>query len=142
MGLAHVVPQLLQRIHDSAPGDELVVYSMDHRRTFCFIDDAVEYIVRLTTSAAGADGTFNIGVQGPEVTIGELAALLCDVVDRDLRIVAGETTPGSPHRRCPDMTRTIAATGHEPAVSLEEGVTRTYRWYRDEVFEGTRQSAR
>ena len=43
MGLSHVVPQLLQRIHEAADGDELVVYSIDHQRTFCFIDDAVEY---------------------------------------------------------------------------------------------------
>lgn len=142
MGLAHVVPQLLQRIHDSADGDELVVYSVEHRRTFCFIDDAIEYLVRLTASPDAAGGTFNIGVQSPEVTIGELAELLCGVVGRDLRAVPGETTPGSPPRRCPDMTTTIGVTGHQPAVSLEEGVARTYRWYRDEVFEGGRTSAR
>jgi len=142
MGLAHVVPQLLQRIHDSADGDELVVYSVEHRRTFCFIDDAIEYLVRLTASPDAAGGTFNIGVQSPEVTIGELAELLCGVVGRDLLAVPGETTPGSPPRRCPDMATTIGVTGHQPAVSLEEGVARTYRWYRDEVFEGGRTSAR
>jgi nucleoside-diphosphate-sugar epimerase len=136
MGLAHVVPQLLQRIHDAADGDELVVYSMDHRRTFCFIDDAVCYLSRLLEVPEAEGGTYNIGVQTPEVTIGELAELLIEVVGRDLQIVPGETTPGSPHRRCPDMTRTIGVTGHEPAVSLEDGVRRTYEWYRDRVFEG------
>lgn len=141
MGLSHVVPQLLDRIHRAADGDELVVYSIDHRRTFCFIDDAIEYLVRLM-AAPGLDGTFNIGVQDPEVTIGELAELLCDVVGRDLRIVAGETTAGSPPRRCPDMSRTITATGHDPAVSLTEGVERTYEWYRDTVFDGEGVSAR
>jgi len=133
MGLAHVVPQLLQRIHAAHDGDELVVYSMDHRRTFCFIDDAIEYLVRLL-GPHGEHGTFNVGVQSPEVTIGELAELLMGVVGRDLQIVPGETTPGSPPRRCPDMSRTIGATGHEPAVSLEAGVRRTYKWYRDHVF--------
>ncbi|MCC6226616.1 MAG: NAD-dependent epimerase/dehydratase family protein [Microthrixaceae bacterium] len=141
MGLAHVVPQLLQRIHDAADGDELVVYSMDHRRTFCFIDDAVEYLVRLL-GPGGAGGTFNIGVQTPEVTIGELAELLIAIVGRELKIVPGETTPGSPPRRCPDMTRTIGATGHAPAVSLEQGARRTYDWYRDRVFAGGGLSAR
>jgi nucleoside-diphosphate-sugar epimerase len=136
MGLAHVVPQLLQRIHDATDGDELVVYSMDHRRTFCFIDDAVCYLARLLEVPEAEGGTYNVGVQSPEVTIGELAELLVEVVGRDLQIVPGETTPGSPHRRCPDMTRTIGVTGHEPAVSLEEGVRRTYEWYRDRVFEG------
>lgn len=142
MGLSHVIPQLLERIHGSSDGDELTVYSMDHRRTFCFIDDAVEYLVRLIDAPDGVDGTFNIGVQVPEVTIGELAQLLCDVVGRDLRIVAGDTTPGSPPRRCPDMTHTIGVTGHEPAVSLREGVERTYAWYRERVFDGTGMSAR
>jgi nucleoside-diphosphate-sugar epimerase len=136
MGLAHVVPQLLQRIHDATDGDELVVYSMDHRRTFCFIDDAVCYLARLLEVPEAEGGTYNVGVQSPEVTIGELAELLVEVVGRDLQIVPGETTPGSPHRRCPDMTRTIGVTGHEPAVSLPDGVRRTYEWYRDQVFEG------
>ena len=142
MGLAHVVPQLLQRIHDSADGDELVVYSMDHQRTFCFISDAVEYIARLTSEPAAVDGTFNVGVQSPEVTMGELAQLLTTVVGRDLRIVPGETTAGSPHRRCPDMTHTLATTGYSPQVSLTDGVTRTYEWYRTRVFEGDDVSAR
>ena len=142
MGLAHVVPQLLQRIHDSADGDELVVYSMDHQRTFCFISDAVEYIARLTSEPAAVDGTFNVGVQSPEVTMGELAQLLTTVVGRDLRIVPGETTAGSPHRRCPDMTHTLATTGYSPQVSLTDGVTRTYEWYRTRVFEGDDISAR
>jgi UDP-glucose 4-epimerase len=142
MGLSHVVPQLLQRIHDAADGDDLTVYSIDHMRTFCFIEDAVEYVVRLIDSDDAIDGTYNVGVQTPEVTIGELAELLCTVVGRDLQIVAGETTPGSPYRRCPDMTRTIATTGYHPQVSLLDGVTRVYEWYRAQVFEGGGLSAR
>jgi nucleoside-diphosphate-sugar epimerase len=141
MGLSHVIPQLLQRIHGSADGDELEVFSIDHQRTFCFIDDAVEYIVRLLGADAAVGGTFNIGVQSPEMTIGGLAELLCGVVGRDLTIVAGETTPGSPPRRCPDMSHTIEVTGHEPAVSLTDGVTWTYDWYRERVFEGGQVSA-
>ena len=142
MGLAHVVPQLLQRIHDASDGDELLVYSVDHQRTFCFIDDAVEYVVRLLGTDTAVDGTFNIGVQVPEMTIAGLAQLLMKVVGRDLAIVEGETTPGSPPRRCPDMTHTISVTGFEPAVSLADGVTRTYDWYRERIFEGGGVSAR
>jgi UDP-glucose 4-epimerase len=142
MGLSHVVPQLLQRIDEAKDGDELVVYSPEHRRTFCFIDDAVEYLVRLMDSPAGLNGTFNIGVESPEVTIRELAGKLCEIVGRDLVLVDGETHPGSPHRRCPDMTHTIAATGHEPKVDLIDGVTRTYQWYDSNVFRGGGVSAR
>ena len=142
MGLSHVIPQLLQRIHDSKDGDELVVYSMDHRRTFCFIDDAVEYIVRLLDAPAAENGTFNLGVQDPEVTIGELAEILAGIVGRDVVLVPGEPTPGSPHRRCPDMTHTIGVTGHDRTVSLEDGARRTYDWYRERIFEGDEVSAK
>jgi nucleoside-diphosphate-sugar epimerase len=141
MGLAHVIPQVLQRIHDAADGTELVVYSIDHQRTFCFIDDAVEYVARLALDPGAVGGTFNVGVQAPEMTMGGLAELLMATVGRDLRIVPGETAPGSPPRRCPDMTRTIALTGHEPSVSLEDGVRRTYDWYRTNVFGSGRPSA-
>jgi len=142
MGLAHVIPQVLQRIHQASDGDELTVYSVDHRRTFCFIDDAVEFLARLLDTDDAIGGTFNLGVQSPEVTMGELGALLCRVVGRDLTIVAGDTAPGSPFRRCPDMSHTIATTGHEPAVDLESGARRTYDWYRTNVFEGGGVSAR
>ena len=142
MGLAHVIPQLLQRIHQADDGDELVVYSVEHRRTFCFIDDAVEYVLRLVHSPDAASGTFNVGVQSPEMTMGDLARMLMSVVGREVTVVPGETTPGSPPRRCPDMTRTISATEYTPVVSHEDGVRRTYEWYRDRVFEGAGISAR
>lgn len=142
MGLSHVIPQVLQRIHNSSDGDELVVYSIDHMRTFCFIDDAIEYVFRLVESPDAVGGTFNIGVQSPEVTMGELGALLCGVVGRELTIVPGETAPGSPFRRCPDMTRTIGVTGHQPAVPLEDGARLTYEWYRTRVFDSGGPSAR
>ncbi len=136
MGLSHVVPQLLQRIFNSADGDELVVYSMEHQRTFCYIDDAIGYLTALASHEAATGGTFNIGVQAPEVRIGELAEVLCEVVGRDLHVVPGETTAGSPFRRCPDMAHTIGVTGMNPTVTLVEGVRRTFDWYRTNVFEG------
>jgi UDP-glucose 4-epimerase len=135
MGRAHVIPQLLQRIHDADPGDDLVVYSMDHRRTFCYIDDAIEYLARLAVAPAAEGETFNVGCQGPEVRIGDLAVLLAEVVGRPVTPVRGEDTPGSPPRRCPDMAVTAAVAGYLPSVSLTEGVSRTYAWYRDEVFD-------
>jgi len=142
MGLSHVVPELLSKIHALPDGAELVVASIDHSRTLCYIDDAVEYIVRLMELPEAVGGTFNLGVQEPEVTIGELAQILIDAVGRDVTIGPGETTQGSPSRRAPHMGHTISVTGHEPAVSLEEGVARTYEWYRERVFDGGGVSAK
>jgi nucleoside-diphosphate-sugar epimerase len=135
MGQSHVIPELLGKIHRLNDGDDLVIASMDHSRTFCFIDDAVEYIVRMLGDA-GLNGTFNVGVQEPEITIGQLAQVLIDTVGRKVNLVPGDITPGSPSRRAPHMGHAIAATGYEPQVSLEEGVRRTYEWYLPRVFEG------
>ena len=46
MGLSHVIPELLERAHAAPDGGELEVFSVDHRRTFCYVDDAVELIAR------------------------------------------------------------------------------------------------
>lgn len=135
MGLAHVIPELLKRAYFSTDG-RLEVFSVEHRRTFCYVEDAVEMMVRAAESPRCQGQTLNIGVQEPEVTIGELAELVANVVGKELEVVPLPPTPGSPGRRCPDMTTTIELTGYEPVVALEDGVRRTYKAYRASVFEG------
>jgi nucleoside-diphosphate-sugar epimerase len=85
--------------------------------------------------------TLNIGNSEPEVTIGELAQTIVDVVGRPLNIVPGPETPGSPSRRCPDVSLLKSLTGVVGVVSLEEGVRRTYDWYGTNTFTGTEISA-
>jgi nucleoside-diphosphate-sugar epimerase len=137
MGLAHVVPELLERAHNAAEGDILEVFSIEHRRTFCFVDDAVEILRRTAESSACEGQTLNVGVQMPEIPIGELAEMVLDVVGKRLRIVAAPDASGSPRRRCPDMRRTSDLTSYEPRILLREGLERTYAWYRANVFAGT-----
>ena len=135
MGLRHVVPELLQRAYRAAPGGELEVFSSHHTRTFCYVDDAVEMIRRLAESGDGRQGTFNLGSETGEITIRELAEVVIRAVGKPLTIRPGPTTPGSPERRCPDMTRTVSVAGYESQVALEAGVRRTFEWYRAQVFD-------
>jgi nucleoside-diphosphate-sugar epimerase len=129
------VPELLQRAWSAPAGGELEVFSPDHMRTFCYVDDAVELIRRLAEAEAGRNQTFNVGVETKETTIRELAEIVIRVVGKPLEIKPGPTTPGSPARRCPEMARTVAVARYQPAVELEDGVRRTYEWYREQVFE-------
>ncbi len=142
MGLAHVIPELLQKAHRASDGDKLEVFSVDHRRTFCFISDAVEMIVRASEAPGGVGKTLNLGNQDAEVTIGALAQVILDTVGKKLSVSPQPVMPGSPTRRCPDMTRTQALTGVRAQVSLHEGVKQTYQWYRDNVFDQHNISAR
>ncbi len=134
MGLAHVIPELLQRADAASDGGILEVHSADHRRTFCFIDDAIEMIWRATESRRSAGETLNVGVQAPELSMGELAATVAEIVGKKLRIVPLPATPGSPARRCPDMAKMSNLTEYTPQVGLVEGIQRTYRWYASHGF--------
>lgn len=139
MGLSHVIPELLQRAYDAPDGGSLDVYSMDHSRTFCYVDDAVEQIRRAAELPQCEGLTLNIGTQTPEITIGELADVILRVVGahtgKTLSLVGQPATSGSVVRRCPDMTETSRATGYTSTVGLETGVQSTFDWYRDRIFE-------
>ena len=141
MGLAHVVPELLQRAHAAPDGGELIVFSPEHRRAFCYVDDAVRSIARLAETPRAEGAVFNIGNAAAEASIGELARIVVETVGRRLRVIPGADTPGSPSRRVPDTRAAEAAAGIEPRVPLREGVERTYRWYREHVFDGGGPSA-
>jgi UDP-glucose 4-epimerase len=142
MGLAHVVPQLLEKAYRAAPDAALEVFSVDHQRTFCFIDDAVNMVSAAAFSPRCDGEVLNVGNQAPEVTMGELARAICRTVGRDLALVALPATPGSPARRCPDMSRMAELTGVRAQIGLEDGLRRTWDWYKREVFDGGGQSAR
>ena len=135
MGMAHVVPELLKRVHDTpAGGGQLEVASVDHRRAFCFVDDAVAQMRGLIDTGAATGGTFNIGNAAAEIRIGALAEQVVRTVGRtDIEIVPLPPTAGSPERRCPDMTLTRDVTGIGPSVDLADGVARTYDWYRQQA---------
>jgi len=141
MGLSHVIPELLKRAYGAPAGGNLLVYSMNHRRTFCFIEDAVEMMVRLAESPQGESETFNVGNQKPEVTIGDLAELIVNMVGKPLTLIPQPETPGSPARRCPDMTKTLHLTGYHSRFTLAQGLELTYRWYQETVFSGLEISA-
>lgn len=137
MGMSHVIPQLLEKAHRLTPGDPLEVFSVEHRRTFCFIDDAIEMVARAAAEPRCEGQVLNIGNQEPEIPIAELAEIVLRTVGRKAAIEAKPATPGSPTRRCPNVTRIADLTGFRGRVSLEEGVERTYAWYREHVFEAT-----
>jgi nucleoside-diphosphate-sugar epimerase len=125
----------LKRAYQSPTGGKLPVFSANHKRAFCYVDDAVEFIVRLAKAAAGLSGTFNIGSSTEEISIARLAELIVATVGKHLEIEPGPATQGSAERRQPHLGHAITVTGYTPMVSLHEGILRTYEWYRARGFE-------
>ena len=110
MGMRHVIPELLRKA-STAEGEAIEVFSLHHSRTFCYVSDAVNMIFELMQNKDAIGHVFNIGNQGPEITMGDLAKLIIDIADKDLAITDMGTTQGSPERRAPEMTRLKNLTG-------------------------------
>jgi UDP-glucose 4-epimerase len=142
MGMSHVVPELLKRAHQARDGDKLQVFSAGHRRTFCYIDDAVDLLLRIVDSEACRNVSVNLGSTDQEVTMAEVAQVVADVVGRKLVLEPLPDTPGSPARRAPDMELSRSLTHYQSRVKLRDGVARTYDWYRANVFEGAGVTAK
>jgi len=135
MGLSHVIPGQLKKAFYAANGESIVVSSVNHTRCFCYVDDAVEILVRLMERTEAQGGLFNIGSSGPEITIGTLAGMChAAVLPKIVCIKPGETQQGSPVRRIANMERTIATTNYTAQIDLKDGIARTFRWYKEWVF--------
>lgn len=142
MGMSHVIPELLKKAYFAENGQGMEVYSVEHKRTFCYIQDAVIMIRMLAESEAAEGEAFNVGNEKPEVTIMEVAQNILDVVGRHLTIEAKPVTIGSPVRRCPSMKKTEACIGYTGKVTLKEGIQKSFDWYKKYVFDGNEVSAR
>ena len=106
MGMKHVVPQLIKRIHKTPINGSLGVYSPNHKRTFCYIEDAVKQVYELITIKNIEKNIFNLGTEKPEITMKNLAIKLIKIMKReDIIIKELENTPGSPKRRCPSTNK-------------------------------------
>lgn len=142
MGMSHVIPELLKKAYSSKDGDFLDVFSVEHKRTFCYISDAVSMICMLAESENALGEAFNIGNESPEVSIMEVAQNILKITGKNLMINAKPATPGSPIRRCPSMKKTKECIAYTESVDLVEGIQRTYDWYKKYIFDGEEVSAK
>lgn len=97
-------------------------------RSFMYVDDLVEGLIRVGLDPASDGEVFNIG-NPHEVTMRELAGEIARAVGRELPIQYVPGRPGDPQRRRPDITKVRARYGWEPGVSLRDGLVRTVAWF-------------
>lgn len=131
MGFRHVVPQTFVKIAKST-GD-IDVPSAQHTRAFCYIDDAVEATIRCWQSEQAEGEIINIGSSAEEISIRLLVEKIASTMGRAISIREMAETAGSPARRCPDTSNLKRLTDFSAEVSLDEGLRRTYAWYRERL---------
>ena len=104
-------------------------------RSFCYVDDTVEGLVRLMEYEGPLPGPVNIG-NDTETTVAALAALVKELVP-GARIDRRPLPQDDPTRRRPDLTRARKLLGWEPRVSLREGLERTRDFFAIQRVDGS-----
>ena len=132
LATSHVLPALIRKFHEAkhrrtASEDPAAVVwgSGMVRREFLHVDDLAAAALRVAFSSA--TGLLNVGY-GSDVTIGELAAIVADVVGFDGRIDWDHSKPDGTPQKLLDSTR-ILATGWRPTIALRDGIAQTYQWF-------------
>lgn len=113
-------------------GEDITVYGDGSQtRSFCYIDDLVEGIVRMMDTD-NFFGPVNLGNPG-EFTIMELAELVLKLTKSRSKIVHKPLPQDDPVQRQPDITLARERLGWEPKIDLEEGLRRTIAYFENRL---------
>ncbi len=126
MGYSHVIPELINRIKTRK---KCKVFSPNHTRSFCYIDDAINQIISLSISNKFYNSIYNIGNMNEEIKIFNLAKKIKNIVNKNCKLVKGKNTPGSPIRRIPNMKKTLRKVKQIKYKDLNRGLNQTAIWY-------------
>ncbi len=130
---SHVLPALIRKAHEArlrGDGAMTIWGTGAPRRELMHVDDCADALVFLMQRYSDV-GPVNVGT-GQDVTILELTELVCRVVGFQGEIRKDADKPDGAPRKLLNIDR-ISALGWRPTVSLDAGVTETYRWFVDNV---------
>lgn len=123
---SHVLPALIRKAHEARErrDGQLAVWGTGSpRREFLHVDDLAGACVQLMERGVG-DGLYNVGT-GTDISIAELARLVCDVVGFDGELRFDASKPDGTPRKLLDVTR-IHELGWRATIGLREGIAAAY----------------
>jgi nucleoside-diphosphate-sugar epimerase len=124
---AHAVPALIRKAI-RYPEEDFVVWGNGvQTRSFMYVSDCVEALVRLEEKASSPPLIVNIGSDKP-TPIRVLAEKIVEISGKNIEIKYDPTKPAGPLSRTADITKARKVLGWSPKVSLEEGLRKTYAW--------------
>ena len=119
-------------------GEDLTIFGDGSQtRSFCYVDDLIEGIVRLLHSDC-ADPV-NIG-NPDEITIGQFAEEIIALTGTSQKVIYKDLPIDDPKQRQPDISKARALLGWEPQVDRKEGLKRTYAYFRSLSEDELRQT--
>jgi GDP-L-fucose synthase len=130
LNTSHVMPALMRKAHEAklAVAESITIWGTGTpRREFLHADDCADACVFLLQDYSG-EGHVNVG-SGKDLTILELAQMVCDAVGFDGTIVRDTSKPDGTPRKLMSADR-LRALGWQPRIDLSSGIASTYRWFK------------
>ena len=118
-------------------GEPITLYgSGEQTRSFCYVDDLIDGMIRFMDTGEEHAGPLNLGNPG-EFTIRELAEAVIRLTGSKSKLVHEPLPADDPRQRRPDIARARELLDWQPAVQLEEGLTRTIAYFDRLLSTGT-----
>lgn len=112
-------------------GEDITIYGDGQQtRSFCYVDDLVEGLIRLMESKEGVTGPINLGNPG-EFTIKQLAEQVIDLTGSKSALVNKPLPQDDPKQRQPDISLAKQELDWAPTIALREGLTKTIAYFED-----------
>ncbi len=120
-------------ITQALKGEDITIYGDGTQtRSFCYVDDLIESIVKMMNSDESFAGPVNLGNPG-EFTMLELANLIIKLTKSKSKIVFKELPSDDPTKRKPNISLAKEKLGWEPKINLEKGLKKTIAYFKNEV---------
>jgi UDP-glucuronate decarboxylase len=104
-------------------------------RSFCYVDDTIDGLIRLMDSPDEVTGPINIGNPN-EISVRELAEKVIEKTASGVELEYCDLPADDPKQRQPDIGQARAILGWEPRVALDEGLDRTIGYFRETLGSG------
>lgn len=112
-------------------GNDITIYGDGSQtRSFCYVDDLIEAMIRMMNSPKHLTGPVNTGNPN-EFTIKQLATLVIELTGSSSKIVYEPLPSDDPLQRQPDISLAIKELGWKPVIELREGLTKTIDYFKN-----------
>ncbi len=136
LSTSHVVPALMRKAHEAklSGAEEITIWGTGTpRREFLHADDCADACVFLMKTYSDFEHV-NVG-SGSDITILELANLICEAVGFKGQVITDPTKPDGTPRKLMSADK-LRSMGWAPQISLSDGMSSTYEWYEQTQIPG------
>ena len=120
-------------IMQALQGNDITIYGDGQQtRSFCYVDDLIDAMVRMMNGPEGFTGPVNIG-NSSEFTMLELAEKILELTPSKSKIVFKALPEDDPKQRKPDISIAKSTLNWEPKINLEDGLKKTIAFFQGKV---------